>query len=67
MLLAKTAFLDFTVEVVRVLQGQTSFQVQLRRWVMQCTFAWLMRHRRQVRNNEQHLEVSEAAMYIALG
>jgi transposase len=66
-LLDKAAFLDFTVEVVRGLQGQTSFQVQPRRWVVERTFAWLMRYRRLVRDYEQRLDVSEAMMYIALG
>jgi transposase len=65
-LLDKAAYLDFTVEVVRGLQGRTGFQAQPRRWVER-TFAWLMRYRRLVRDYEQRLDVSQAMMYIALG
>jgi transposase len=65
-LLDKAAHLDFTVEVVRGLQGRTGFQVQPRRRVVERTFAWLMRYRRLVRDYEQRLDVSQAMMYIAL-
>jgi putative transposase len=66
-LLDKAAYLDFTIEVVRSLQGQNGFQVQPRRWVVERTFAWFMRFRRLVRDYEQRLDVSEAMIYIAMG
>jgi transposase len=66
-LLDKAAYLDFTVEVVRGLQGQKGFQVQPRRRVVERTFACLMRYRRLVRNYEQRLDVSQAMIYIGLG
>lgn len=66
-LLDKAAYLDFTIEVVRGVKGRTGFQVQPRRWVVERTFAWLMRYRRLVRDYEQRLDVSQAMMYIALG
>jgi putative transposase len=66
-LLDKAAYLDFTDEVVRGLQGQDGFQVQPRRWVVERTFAGLMRYRRPVRDDEQRLDVSLAMIYIALG
>jgi putative transposase len=66
-LLDKAAYLDFTVEVVRGLQGQDGFQVQPRRWVVERTFAWLMRYRRLVRDYEHRLDVTEAMIYVALG
>jgi transposase len=66
-LLDKAAYLDFTIKVVRGLQGQDGFKVQPRRWVVERTFAWLMRYRRLVRDYEQRLDVSEAMIYIALG
>jgi transposase len=50
-----------------VFRGQDGFQVQPRRWVVERTFAWLMRYRRLVRDYEQRLDVSEAMIYIALG
>jgi transposase len=64
-LLDKATYLDFTVEVVRGLQGQSGFQVQPRRWVVERTFGWLMRYRRLVRDYEQRLDVSEAMIYRA--
>jgi len=66
-LLDKAAYLDFTIEVVRGLQGQDGLQAQPRRWVVERTFAWLMRYRRLVRDYEQRLDVSEAMIYVALG
>ena len=66
-LLDKAAYFDFTVQIVRGLQGQVGFQVQPRRWVIERTFAWLMRYRRLVRDYEQRLDVAEAMIHIGLG
>lgn len=66
-LLDKAAYLDFTVKVLRGLQGKDGFWVQSRCWVIERTFAWLMRYCRLVRDYEQRLDVSEAMIYIALG
>ncbi len=66
-LMDKAAFLDFTVEVVRRLQGLQGFAVQPRRWVVERTFAWLMRYRRLVRDYEQRIDVSENMIYLAMG
>jgi transposase len=66
-LMDKAAFLDFTVEVVRRLQGQSGFAVQPRRWVVERSFAWLLRWRRLVRDYEQRIDVSQNMMYIAMG
>jgi transposase len=63
----KAAFLDFTVEVVRRLKAQQGFAVQPRRWVVERTFAWLLRWRRLVRDYEQRIDVSQNMMYIAMG
>jgi putative transposase len=41
--------------------------VQWRRWIVERTFAWLMRNRRLFRAYEQCLDVSQAMIYIALG
>lgn len=41
----KAAFLDFTMEVVRRMEGQQGFAVQPRRGVVKRTFAWLMLYR----------------------
>ncbi len=67
-LMGKAAFLDFTVEVVQRLQGQQGFAaVQPRRWVVERTFAWLLRWRRLVKDYEQRIDVSQNMIYLAMG
>jgi transposase len=66
-LLDKAAFLDFVIEVVRRIDGQSGFHVLSRRWVVERTFGWMTRWRRLVRDYEQRLDVSEAMIHIALG
>jgi transposase len=66
-LLDKAAFLDFTVEVVRRIEGEKGFHVLPRRWVVERSFGWLTRYRRLVRDYEQRLDVSEAMIYAAMG
>jgi transposase len=63
----KAAFLDFTVEVVRRLQGQQGFAVQPGRWVVERTFAWLLHWRRLVRDYEERIDVSQNMIYLAMG
>jgi transposase len=65
-LMDKAAFLDFTVEVVRRLEGQAGFAVQPRRWVVERSFAWLLRWRRLVRDYEQCIDVSQNMIYVAM-
>jgi transposase len=55
----KAAFLDFTAKTVRRLKGQSGFAVQPRRWVVERSFAWLLRWRRLVRDYEQRIDVSQ--------
>lgn len=66
-LMDKAAFLDFTVDVARRLQGQQGFAVQPRRWVAERTFAWLLRWRRLVRDDEKRVDVSQNMIYLAMG
>jgi putative transposase len=66
-LLDKAGMLDFVVEVVRRHEGQVGFAVLPRRWVVERTFGWLVRHRRLVRDYEQRLDVSQAMIHIAMG
>ena len=37
--------MDFTIEVAPKLERRTGFAVQLQRWVVAWTFAWLIRWR----------------------
>lgn len=66
-LMDKAAFLDFVIEVVRRIDGESGFKVLPRRWVVERTFAWLTRWRRLVRDYEQRLDVSEAMIHVAMG
>ena len=66
-LLDKAAFLDFTIAVVKRIDGEPGFKVLPRRWVVERSFGWLTRHRRLVRDYEQRLDVSEAMIYAAMG
>ena len=67
MLLDKAAALDFVVQAVKRHEGQSGFEVLPRRWVVERTLGWLVRHRRLVRDYEQRLDVSLAMIYIATG
>jgi transposase len=62
----KTLRHKLTVEVVKRAQGTTGFAVLPRRWIVERTFAWLMRHRRLVRDFETTEASAEAVIYIAM-
>lgn len=66
-LMDNAAFVDFTIEVVKGMVGQEEFVVQLRRWVVERTFGWLMRWRRLVRDYEKRIDDSENMMYRTMG
>ena len=65
-LMDKAAFLNFVVEIVRR-SDQKGFHVLPRRWVVERTFAWMIRWRRLVRDYERRLDVSEAMIHVAMG
>lgn len=54
------------VEVVQRIEGASGFKVLPRRWIVERTFGWLMRHRRLVRDYEQTEASAEAWIYIAM-
>ncbi len=58
--------LNLAVEVVRRLEGQAGFVVLARRWVVERTFAWLLKCRRLVRDYEGWAETTEAWIYLAM-
>jgi transposase len=43
------------------------FKVVPRRWVVERTFGWMIRWRRQVRGYEQRIDVQEAMLHLAMG
>ena len=55
-----------TVEVVRRPATSTGFAVLPRRWVVERTFGWLMRHRRLARDYERTAASAEAWIQLAM-
>jgi putative transposase len=66
-LMDKAAFEDFVIEIVRRIEHESGFTVLPRRWVVERTFAWMMRWRRLVRDYERRIDVSKAMIHVALG
>ncbi len=54
------------LEVVEKAKGQAGFQILSKRWIVERTFAWLVRERRLERNYERLPESSEAFIYAAM-
>ena len=53
-----------TVEVIK--REGKGFQLLAKRWVVERTFAWLMKKRHLVVDYEKHPETSESLIYIAM-
>lgn len=62
----KTQRRKLEVAVVKRSDHTTGFQLLPRRWVVERTFGWLMRHRRLVRDYETIPASAEAWVYIAM-
>jgi len=56
----------FVLEIVQRAAGTVGFVVLHRRWVVERTFAWLVRYRRLSRDYERSPRVSEALIRIAM-
>jgi putative transposase len=56
----------FVLELVRKPAGQRGFVLLPRRWVVERTFAWLVRCRRLARDYERRTESSEAMVHLAM-
>ena len=54
-----------TNEIVNKLAGQTSFSALPRHWV-ECTFSWITRSRRNIRDYERITEHSEAFIHWSM-
>jgi transposase len=54
------------VEVVKRIDGVQGFAVLPRRWIVERTFGWLMRHRRLVRDYERTESSAEAWIQLAM-
>jgi transposase len=53
------------IEIVRRTPGAKGFEVVARRWVVERTFAWIVKNRRFVRDYEQLTSVAETLITIA--
>ena len=58
--------LGWTVEIVQRLEGQSGFQVQPHRWIVERTFGWWQGCRRLAKEYEYQVESSEALIYAAM-
>jgi putative transposase len=56
----------WVLEVVCKRPGQTTFEVQRRRWIVERTFGWFGRYRRLSKDYEHNPKSSEAWIYIAM-
>ncbi len=56
----------WVLEVVRKRPGQTTFEVQRWRWIVERTFGWFGRYRRLSKDYEHNPRSSEAWIYIAM-
>jgi putative transposase len=54
------------LEVVTREPGQKGFAVLPKRWIVERTFGWLIRHRRLVRDYERLTSTSETMIYLAM-
>ncbi|CAN5652401.1 hypothetical protein BH23GEM7_BH23GEM7_36870 [soil metagenome] len=61
-----TACGGWRLEIVEKPEGQKGFSVLPKRWVVERTFAWLMRHRRLARDYETDPKSSEAWIRLAM-
>lgn len=55
-----------TVEIIKRISTEPGFHVLPKRWVVERTFAWLVQHRRLVRDYEQSLHSATAWVFLAM-
>ena len=53
------------LEIVEREPGTHGFNVQPRRWVVECSFAWLSRNRRLAKDYERKVQTSETLIEVA--
>ncbi len=56
----------WVLEIVKRSDDVKGFQVLPRRWVVERTFAWLLKHRRLSKDYERECQTSEAWIYLAM-
>ena len=58
--------LGWKLEIVEKPKDQRGFHILPKRWIVERTFAWLVRQRRLARDYERLPETSEAFIYVAM-
>jgi putative transposase len=53
------------VEIIKRSDAAKGFEVLPKRWVVERTFAWLLHHRRLVRDYEKTVASAQAFVYLA--
>ena len=61
-----TANAEWVLDIVLNRPGQTTFEVQKWRWIVERTFGWFNRYRRLSKDYEHSTESSEAWIYVAM-
>ena len=57
---------EIEADIVTPEPGQSGFEVQPRRWVVERTFAWLNNYRRLSKDYEEWVQTSDAMIYAAM-
>ena len=57
---------DWKLEVVKRLSGTRGWSQQPKRWIVERTFAWLLRNRRLVVDYERKVQTSETFIELAM-
>lgn len=62
----RRAYRRVRLEIVKRGKGQVGFKVLPKRWIVERTFAWLLKHRRLRCDYERHAQNSEAMIHLAM-
>ena len=57
---------DWTLEVVKRMSGARGWSQQPKRWIVERTFAWLLRNQRLVVDYERKVQTSETYIEVAM-
>jgi putative transposase len=57
---------DWKLEVVKRTSGTRGWSQQPKRWIVERTFAWLLRNRRLVVDYERNVQTSETFIEVAM-
>lgn len=55
-----------TLQIIKRTDNLKGFKVVPKRWIVERTFSWLYKYRRLRSDYEEHIDTSEAMVYIAM-